>query len=312
MQRTLRTQIDVVGVGLHTGRRIRMRIEPSGADTGIRFVRDDLAGASLVLDERTSISRVDHATTLAGDGFSISTVEHLLAALRGMGVDNAVVRLSGDEVPIMDGSAAPFVYLIREAGLRSLGLPRMAIGLLRPIGVHDGDREVTIYPADDLRVTYTIDFGHSAIGRQSLTRTIDRKTFLAEIAPARTFCLLRDVAHLRERGLALGGSLANAVVVGDTGPLNELRYHDEFVRHKILDLVGDLALMGRQVMGHVVAFKGGHALHAALVARLQEERDAWTLVPMEGVRPGVRITAPTKVPHAPAFQKTPVRAGVGH
>ncbi len=288
MQRTLRTQIDVVGVGLHTGQRIRMRIEPAGPGSGIRFYRDDLNGAFLALNGRTPIGRADHATTLAGDGFSITTVEHLLAALGMMGVDNAAIRLSSDEVPIMDGSSAPFVYLIREAGLRSQGLPRRAIRVTKPIGILDGDREVTIYPADDMRVTYTIDFAHASIGRQTMTRVIDRRTFGTEIAPARTFCLLQDVQALRERGLALGGSLANAVVVGDAGPLNGLRFHDEFIRHKILDLLGDLALMGRPVLGHVVAHKAGHALHAALIQRLQRETDSWVLAEMPETVPSHR------------------------
>jgi UDP-3-O-[3-hydroxymyristoyl] N-acetylglucosamine deacetylase len=265
-----------------------MRIEPAGPGSGIRFYRDDLNGAFLALNGRTPIGRGDHATTLAGEGFSITTVEHLLAALAMMGVDNAAIRLSSDEVPIMDGSSAPFVYLIREAGLRSQGLPRRAIRLTRPIGVIDGDREVTIYPADDLRVTYTIDFPNPTIGRQTMTRVIDRRTFVNEIAPARTFCLLKDVQALRDRGLALGGSLANAVVVGDAGPLNGLRFHDEFIRHKILDLIGDLALMGRPVLGHVVAHKAGHALHAALIQRLQRETGSWVLAEMPETTPSRR------------------------
>ena len=280
MQRTLRKPIDVVGVGLHTGKRIRMKIQPAGADAGITFVRDDIGG-SLRLGPETRIARVDHATTLAGDGFVISTVEHLLAALSGMHVDNAVIRLSADEVPIMDGSAAPFVYLIKEAGLRRLAAPRRVIRLHRAVGVLDGDREVTIYPADGLKITYTIDFAHQAIGRQTITRSIGRRSFVNEIAPARTFCLLKDVQALRERGLALGGSLANAVVVGDAGPLNELRYHDEFVRHKALDVIGDLALMGHPVHGHVVASKAGHSLHARLVVELMRQKDAWSLVTPE-------------------------------
>lgn len=281
MQRTLKTQISVVGVGLHTGQRLHLRVQPAAADAGITFVRDDLAGASIHLDESTCITRGDHATTLSGDGFSISTVEHLLAALRGMGVDNARIRVSGDEIPIMDGSAAPFVYLIKEAGVRSLGLPRRVIRLNRPVAVLDDDREVTIYPADDFRVTYTIDFSHPSIGNQTLTRTINSWNFVNEIAPARTFCLLKDVQALRERGLALGGSLANAVVIGDAGPLNSLRFHDEFVRHKILDLVGDFSLMGHPIMGHVVAYKAGHAIHARLVRQLQVDPGAWTLTTLQ-------------------------------
>ena len=295
-QRTLKTRIDVVGVGLHTGRRIRMEVVPAAADAGIRFVRSDLEGATISLGVHgdARISRVDHATTLSGEGFTISTVEHLMAALRGLGVDNATVRLSGDEVPIMDGSAAPFVYLLKEAGLKDLGVPRRFLQLRRPVGVLDGDREVTIYPADHFRISYTIDFAHPSIGRQSLSRSLDEKTFVRELAPARTFCLLKDVQMLRKRGLALGGSLANAVVVGDQGPLNNLRFHDEFVRHKALDLVGDLALLGHPVLGHVVAHKAGHEMHSRLVVRLLAERDAWTLttrVPVAAVASAAALPA---------------------
>jgi len=281
-----------------------MQILPAAADSGIAFVRNDLrskeGGASLTLGTlgqagSASISRADHATTLSGDGFSISTVEHLMAAFRGLGVDNAEVHLSDAEVPIMDGSAAPFVYLIKEAGMKDQGVPRRFIQMKRPVTVIDGDREVTIYPADQFRITYTIDFAHPAIGRQSLSRSIDEKTFINELAPARTFCLLKDVQLLRQRGLALGGSLANAVVVGDAGPLNELRFHDEFVRHKALDLVGDLALMGHPVVGHVVAHKAGHEMNSRLLRQLIADKDAWTITTRlpaaAALRPAVALGA---------------------
>lgn len=309
-QCTLKTRIDVVGVGLHTGRKIRMQVAPAPADTGVRFVRTDLDGAWLTTGvaatgepDGARISRVDHATTLSGRGFNISTVEHLMAALRGMGIDNAVISLSGDEVPIMDGSAAPFVYLIKEAGVRDLGVPRRSIRIKRPVSVLDQDREVTIYPADTFRVTYTIDFAHPAIGRQSLSRSLDEKAFVRELAPARTFCLLKDVQRLRARGLALGGSLANAVVVGDAGPLNDLRFHDEFVRHKALDLVGDLALLGHPVMGHVVAHKAGHEMHSRLLIQLLADRDAWTLTTREpaAATPQVAVAAQQAVGGAAVY-----------
>ncbi|HKY33767.1 MAG TPA: UDP-3-O-acyl-N-acetylglucosamine deacetylase [Candidatus Polarisedimenticolia bacterium] len=301
-QRTVKSSIDVVGVGLHTGRRIRLEIHPAPAGAGIRFERSDRRDAVLALgslldqqgEAAARLSRADHATTLAGDGFSISTVEHLMAALRGLGVDNAVVRLSGDEVPIMDGSAAPFVFLLKEAGLKDLGVPRRSIVLNRPIGVVDGDREVTLYPADHFRITYTIDFPHAAIGRQTISRTVDERTFVNQLAPARTFCLLKDVQALRARGLALGGSLLNAVVVGDAGPLNPLRFQDEFVRHKALDLIGDLALLGYPLAGHVVAYKAGHEMHARLLRKMLEARDAWTVVtpvPAHAEAPGRRQVA---------------------
>jgi len=281
-QRSIKSPSDVVGIGLHTGRKIRMQILPAPADTGITFIRTDLDGAAITLGPSSSvprarISRADHATTLSGDGFSISTVEHLMAALRGLGVDNATIRLSGDEVPIMDGSAAPFVFLLKEAGLKDLDVPRKVMVLNRSVGVLDGDREVTIYPADHFRITYTIDFNHPAIGRQSLSRSVDERTFVNEIAPARTFCLLKDVHLLRQRGLAMGGSLSNAVVVGDTGPLNALRFPDEFVRHKALDLIGDLALLGHPIVGHVVAYKAGHEMNSRLLNQLLDQPDAWVL-----------------------------------
>jgi UDP-3-O-[3-hydroxymyristoyl] N-acetylglucosamine deacetylase len=308
-QRTLKAKVDVVGVGLHTGSRIRMQILPAPAGAGIRFERTDMPGASLELSsllaspgrrgpESASLSRADHATTLAGAGFTISTVEHLMAAFHGLGVDNAVVRLSGGEVPIMDGSAAPFVFLIKEAGLRDLGVSRNAIVFHRPVSVVDGDREVTIYPADSFRITYTIDFPHPAIGRQSLSRSVDERTFVHQLAPARTFCLLKDVQALRERGLALGGSLQNAVVVGDAGPLNDLRFQDEFVRHKALDLIGDLALLGHPLAAHVVAHKAGHAMHGRLLNEVLRCRDAWSLVPR--VPASVSAGAPVLRPVRPS------------
>ena len=177
----------------------------------------------------------------------------------------------------MDGSAAPFVYLLKEAGLKDLGVPRKMITMNRPVSVVDGDREVTVYPADHLRISYTIDFAHPSIGRQHISRSVTERSFINELAPARTFCLLKDVEMLRKRGLALGGSLSNAVVVGDAGPLNNLRFHDEFVRHKALDLIGDLALMGHPILGHVVAHKAGHAMNSRLLKALLDAPDAWTL-----------------------------------
>ena len=214
--------------------------------------------------------RADHATTLAGKQFSVSTVEHLLAALRVMGIDNLIVELDGPEIPVMDGSAAPFIYLIREAGVRRQAASRRYLAVRNSIEIHDEGREIAIYPFDRLRVTYTLDFPGTFIGRQSITRTLYQQVFIEEFAPARTFCFLRDVAVLRARGLAQGGSLDNAVVIDDSGPMNRLRFPDEFVRHKVLDLVGDLALLGAPVLGHVVSYKGGHALHARLVESLRQ------------------------------------------
>jgi UDP-3-O-[3-hydroxymyristoyl] N-acetylglucosamine deacetylase len=267
-QKTLSRMVECRGISLHTGVQVALRLMPARHDSGITFVRRDLGGARLRL-RRARVVRADHATTLAGKAFTVSTVEHLLAALRIMGVDNAVVELDGPEVPIMDGSAAPFVYLIREAGTRRQRAARRYMILRDSIEIREDDREIAIHPSDRLRVTYTIEFPGTAVGRQVFARTLYQRVFLDEVAPARTFCFLRDVAALRQRGLALGGSLDNAVVIDENGPMNRLRFPDEFVRHKTLDLVGDLALLGLPVVGHVVARKAGHALHARLVDALR-------------------------------------------
>jgi UDP-3-O-[3-hydroxymyristoyl] N-acetylglucosamine deacetylase len=287
-QKTLARSVECRGISLHSGLQVRLRIHPARHDTGIVFQRSDLGGARLKL-RRARVVRADHATTLAGRGFTISTVEHLLAALRIMGVDNATIELDGPEVPIMDGSAAPFVYLIRDAGTRKQHAPRHYMILRESVEIVDGDREIAIHPSDRLRVDYTIDFPGTAIGRQSFSRTLFQRVFMDEVAPARTFCFLHDVAEMRKRGLALGGSLDNAVVVDENGPMNKLRFQDEYVRHKTLDLIGDLALLGAPVIGHVVARKAGHALHARLVEAI---RASGALEVVEAHEAGSRANVP--------------------
>jgi UDP-3-O-[3-hydroxymyristoyl] N-acetylglucosamine deacetylase len=235
----------------------------------VTFVRRDLSGATLRL-RKAKIIRADHATTLSGKGMTVSTVEHLLAALRIMGVDNAIIDMDGPEVPIMDGSAAPFVYLLKEAGLRRQAAARRYLVVRESLEIRADGREISIHPADRLRVSYTIDFPGTFIGSQSISRSLHRQVFTEEIAPARTFCFLHEVAALRSRGLALGGSLDNAIVVDEDGPMNRLRFPDEFVRHKVLDLVGDLALLGMPVLGHVVAARAGHAVHSQLIEALRQ------------------------------------------
>lgn len=267
-QKTLRRSIECVGVGLHSGEQVNLRLHPARRDSGISFVREDL-GASLRLS-KARVLRADHATTLAGPDFGVATVEHLLAALRIMGIDNAVIELSGGEVPIMDGSAAPFIHLIHEAGVRRQPVPRRYLVPRRTIEIHENGRSIALYPSDRLKVSYTIDFPGTIVGRQTYSRTLYRQIFVDEIAPARTFCFLRDVDELRKRGLALGGTLDNAVVVDEDGPIGKLRFEDEFVRHKVLDLVGDLALLGMPLLGEVVVHKGGHSLHARLVQELRK------------------------------------------
>jgi UDP-3-O-[3-hydroxymyristoyl] N-acetylglucosamine deacetylase len=267
-QRTVRRAASVQGVGLHSGAESTVRILPAPAGHGLAFRRIDLNNA-IIPATHAFIRDSTLATTLARGEASVSTVEHLLAALRGLGIDNALLDVDGPEIPILDGSSLPFVEAIREAGVIEQKAGRGARTLRRPISVRDGDRAILALPARDFRISYAIDFPHPAIGYQAVTLNVDEKVFATSIAPARTFCMMRDVQAMRASGLARGGSLDNAVVVGDEGILNgTLRYRDEFVRHKVLDLIGDLALVGAPLQAHVVVFKGGHHMHATLLRRI--------------------------------------------
>ena len=277
-QRTLRRSISCAGIGLHSGNKVTLSLKPAPADYGIRFQRADLDGLEIPANV-TNLAGIQYATGLARETGSVETVEHLLAALCSLGIDNVSVELNYPEVPIMDGSAAPFVYLIQEAGVKRLSSPRRYLKVLRPVSLSRGDKWMAIYPCDHFKVTYSISFDHPLLRHQTRTIRVSEDTFIEQIAPARTFGFLKEVEMLRQKGLALGGSLDNAIVIGDTGVLNNaLRFEDEFVRHKILDVIGDLALIGHPIIGHLVAHRGGHALHTAFAAKLLEEPDAWSLV----------------------------------
>jgi UDP-3-O-[3-hydroxymyristoyl] N-acetylglucosamine deacetylase len=277
-QRTLKRHISCAGIGLHSGKKVTLSLRPAPADTGIRFRRTDLGGLEIAAHV-DNVGAVASATQLARDGATVETVEHLLAALVSARVDNAIIDLNTREVPIMDGSSAPFIYLVQEAGIKTLGEPRRYLKVRRPVTLTRGDKQIALYPADQFKVSYTISFDHPLLRHQARTMTITEHSFAEEIAPARTFTFLKEVEMLRQHGLALGGSLDNALVIGDTGVLNSsMRFDDEFVRHKILDLVGDLALVGHPIVGHVVVHRGGHALHTAFASQILEERDAWQLV----------------------------------
>jgi UDP-3-O-[3-hydroxymyristoyl] N-acetylglucosamine deacetylase len=256
-----------------------MTLRPAAADTGIRFRRMDLGGLEIPAHVG-HVTGISYATILGRDGATVETVEHLLSALVSQGIDNAIVDINTPEIPIMDGSAAPFVYLIREeAGVKRLSTPRRYLKVTRPLTLTQGDKQIAIYPADELKVSYTISFDHPLLRHQTRTLGITEDSFIDEIAPARTFGFLKEVEMLRQKGLALGGSLDNAIVLGETGVLNNtLRFEDEFVRHKILDVIGDLALVGHPIIGHIVAHRGGHGLHTAFAAKILEEREAWELV----------------------------------
>src|SRR5918992_5785806 len=278
-QRTLRRPVSCTGIGLHSGNKVNLSLRPAPADYGIRFQRADLGGREIPATV-THLGGIQYQTGLTREAVSVETVEHLLAALMALAIDNAIVELNHPEVPIMDGSAAPFVHLIlNEAGVKKLQAPRRFLKVLRPISLAQGDKRIALYPSDHLKVTYSISFDHPLLRHQSRTMRIDEESFVDEIAPARTFGFLKEVEMLRQRGLALGGSLENAIVVGETGVLNNaLRFEDEFVRHKILDAVGDLALVGYPVVGHLFAHRAGHALHTEFAAKILEETHAWRFV----------------------------------
>src|SRR6058998_3477635 len=299
-QRTIRRQISCVGIGLHSGNKVHLSLKPAPTDFGIRFRRTDL-GHHEVPATVQHLAGIQLATGLARNEVSVETVEHLLAALVSMGVDNVVVEVNSPEVPIMDGSAAPFIYLIQEAGLKRQQKARRYLKIVRPIALSRGDKRIALYPSDRFKVTYSISFDHPLLRHQSRTLAITEDSFVEEIAPARTFTFLKDVEMLRQNGLALGGSLDNAIVLGETGVLNNaLRFEDEFVRHKILDAVGDLALVGYPVIGHLFAHRAGHALHTEFAAKILEETHAWRFVETPDAV-AVPIGMPVKAPAAARF-----------
>ncbi len=278
LQRTLKRSLSCAGIGLHSGRKVTLSLKPAPAGTGIRFRRTDLGGVEIPA-RVSNVGAVAYATQLKLGEARVETVEHLLAALASTRIDNAIIELNTPEVPIMDGSSAPFIYLIQEAGVRTLAEPRKYLKITRPVTLTRGDKQIALFPSDHFKVSYTIGFDHPLLRHQARTIVLTEDSFIEDIAPARTFTFLKEVEMLRQNGLALGGSLDNAIVIGDTGVLNSsLRYEDEFVRHKILDLVGDFALVGHQVVAHAVVHRGGHALHTAMAAQLLQESDAWQLV----------------------------------
>ena len=276
-RRTLKRSVGCTGIGLHSGRTVRLELRPAPPEHGIRFRRSDVDVE--IPAQLDYLGGLDHATTLSRQGVSVETVEHLLSALYALGVDDALVEVDGPEIPVMDGSAAPFVFLIHEAGLRPQKASRRYLKLVRPVEVVRGGKWARLSPSDHFRVTYAIGFDHPLLRHQSASVRVGADTYAETVAPARTFGFLREVEMLRKSGLALGGSLENAVVIGETGVLNQkLRFEDEFVRHKILDSIGDLSLLGHPLVAHLEASKAGHALHAALARKVMATPEAWALV----------------------------------
>lgn len=261
-------------MGLHSGAPVNMRILPAAAGAGIVFRRTDLDDFEVEAVSR-NVARVSYATSLMKKGVLISTTEHLLSAFIGMGVDNATVELDNLELPILDGSAQPFVEMIAHAGLKQQRRKRTCLRIVRQVEVREGDKFIAIYPADSYSIDYAINFP-KPIGKSGFELELSRERYQREIAPARTFGFRKDEAAMRNMGLVRGASIENCIVVSDSGPENgPLRFPDEFVRHKILDLIGDLALVGRRIIGRVVADRAGHAMHTALVQRLVRDHSLW-------------------------------------
>jgi UDP-3-O-[3-hydroxymyristoyl] N-acetylglucosamine deacetylase len=267
-RKTVNAIVSISGIGLHSGIYTRVELRPAPAGGGITFVRADLAGLRIPA-LAASTTALDHATTVGKDDVSVGTVEHLLASIVACGITDVDIHIDGPEVPIVDGSALPFMHLIGAAGVRSLGAEMPVLRLKQPIEVTDGEKWIRMAPANRLSVRYKIDFEHPAIGREAFQFDFTHENFLRKIAPARTFGFMRDVEKLRAAGLARGGSVENCIVLDDRGVLNgPLRFRDEFVRHKVLDLIGDLALIGRPVVGEITAYRAGHALHSRFVERV--------------------------------------------
>ena len=263
------------GIGLHSGAPVNLRILPGPSGSGIIFRRTDLDDFEIEAGSR-NVARVSYATSLMKKGVLISTTEHLLSAFIGAGIDNAIVELDNLELPILDGSARPFVEMIHRAGIRKQRRERTYLRIRREFELREGDKFIAVYPADTYSVSYTINFPHPMIGKEEFRVDLSDGNYLEDIAPARTFGFVHEADVLRQQGLIRGASTDNAIVLTRDGVMNPpLRFDDEFVRHKVLDLIGDLALLGKQILGNVVADRAGHAMHTALVSRLLKDESLW-------------------------------------
>ena len=284
LEQTIAAPLEFTGIGLHSGAPVTMRLLPAPAGSGIVFRRTDLDNFEIPAIGRY-VAKVSYATSLMRQGVLISTTEHLLSALIGMGVDNMIVELDNLELPILDGSALPYVEAFLSAGIRSQRRRRETVRVLRPVEVREGEKFIGVYPGSGYSIEYAIDFP-APVGKQKACVDLAAETYGADIAPARTFGYEADEQRLRDMGLIRGAGPENAIILEAKGPVNgPLRFPDEYVRHKVLDLIGDLALAGRRIEGHVVAERAGHAMHTALVSRLLKDRSAWELahVPVETV-----------------------------
>mgnify|MGYP001552703903 FL=1 len=302
LQRTLRNVIRATGVGLHSGEKVYMTLRPAPVDHGIVFRRTDLDPEVEIPARADLVTETMLCTGLSRGAGSVMTVEHLLSALAGLGIDNASIELSAPEVPIMDGSSGPFVFLLQSAGIVEQDAPKRFVRIKRPVEVRDGDKFARFEPYDGFKLDFTVQFDHPAIPASASRAVVDfsTTTYVREVSRARTFGFMRDLEFMRERNLGLGGSMDNAIVLDEYRVLNEdgLRYVDEFVRHKLLDAVGDLYLAGHAIVGAYVAFKSGHALNNKLVRALLAERESWEEVTYAG-------DAPVPVAYMPPMAPVP-------
>lgn len=280
LQRTVKREIGCTSIGLHTGRKVNMKIKPAGVGEGIVFVRKDVSNYNFIRADIRNVFDTQLATTLGTNGTRVSTVEHILSAFSGMGLDNAVVEVDAPEIPIMDGSALPFVNMLKNVGTKKQGKCKKLLVIKQPVSVSDGDGKAMLLPSPEFKITYKIDFQHPLIGEQSYHVVFSDVTYEQEICAARTFGFLKDVEYLQAKGLALGGSLKNAVVLTEKKIVNKdgLRFPDEFVKHKILDAIGDLSLLGMPIIGHFVAYKSGHKLNNLLLKELLANEECREIV----------------------------------
>ncbi len=285
-QRTLKNTIRAAGVGLHSGEKIFLTVRPAPVDTGIVFKRTDLQPPVEIPARALAVGETVMSSTLVQDGIKVATVEHLMSAMAGLGVDNALVEVSAQEIPIMDGSAGPFVFLLQSAGMVEQAALKRFVRIKKPIRVSEGDKWAQLLPYEGFRVSFTIEFDHPVFTEETKSAEIEFSTasYILEIARARTFGFMKDIEYLRSKNLALGGSVDNAIVVDEQGVVNAegLRFEDEFVRHKILDAIGDLYLLGYPLLAHFEAYKSGHALNNALIRALLQQPDCWEIATFPG------------------------------
>jgi UDP-3-O-[3-hydroxymyristoyl] N-acetylglucosamine deacetylase len=277
IQKTIARPVACAGIGVHSGRTVHLGVQPAPINHGIQFVRTDLPNRPRVTARFNKVVDTSLATVIGSDGFIISTIEHLMAAFTGMAIDNALIEVDSYEMPIMDGSAGPFFRMLKSAGIEVQDAPRCFFVVSKPVELEEGNKFVGIYPAPYFRVTCAIDFDHPLIQSQEISIVVTRDHFEKQIADARTFGFLHEQEYMKQYGLGLGASLDNVVVIGQDRILNEdgLRYPDEFVRHKLLDCIGDFSLLGLPILGHIVAKRSGHAFHHAFVEKFFLQKDAW-------------------------------------